>query len=59
MTQAEFNTALGELDRALSQLKVIALSRSDLDAANVQTVKHHAEDCIGLGQKVLQILGGK
>jgi hypothetical protein len=27
-----------------------------LDAADRQTVKHHAEDCIGLGNKVLEIL---
>lgn len=45
---------IGLLDRALSELKILALS--DLDAADLQTVKHHAEDCIGLGNRVLQIL---
>jgi hypothetical protein len=45
---------IGLLDRALSELKVLALG--SLDEADRQTVKHHAEDCIGLGWRVLQIL---
>lgn len=45
---------IGLLDRALSELKVLALSQ--LDEADRQTVKHHAEDCVGLGWRVLQIL---
>lgn len=48
---------IGLLDRALSELKILALS--NLDAADIQTVKHHAEDCIGLGNRVLQILESK
>lgn len=48
---------IGLLDRALSELKILALS--DLDAADIQTVKHHAEDCVGLGNRVLDILKGK
>lgn len=48
---------IGLLDRALSELKILALS--DLDAADTQTVKHHAEDCVGLGNRVLQILESK
>jgi hypothetical protein len=48
---------IGLLDRALSELKLLALS--DIDAADIQTVKHHAEDCIGLGNRVLQILESK
>ena len=59
MTQYEINASIGELDHALSQLKIIALAKSDIGEANIQTVKHHAEDCIGLGQKVLQILAAK
>lgn len=46
--------AIGRLDRALSELKVLA--QSDLDEADLQTVKHHAEDCVGLGTRVLEII---
>lgn len=53
-TQEQINTEIGGLDRALSSLKLIAMS--NIDPANLQTVKHHAEDCIGLGNRVLQIL---
>lgn len=48
---------IGNLDRALSELKLLALE--DIDAADIQTVKHHAEDCIGLGQRLLEILAAK
>jgi hypothetical protein len=46
--------AIGRLDRALSELKVLA--QSDLDEADLQTVKHHAEDCVGLGTRVLEMI---
>lgn len=46
---------IGTLDQCLSRLKILA--KSDLDAADRQTVKHHAEDCILLGRHVLDILG--
>lgn len=47
--------AIGLLDRALSELKMLALDPM-LDSSDAQTVKHHAEDCVGLGQRVLKIL---
>lgn len=46
---------IGELDRRLSELKLLALD-SRLDQADYQTLKHHAEDCVGLGTRVLEIL---
>lgn len=49
------NYTIGNLDRALSELKLLALD-ARLDEADAQTIKHHAEDCIGLGNRVLQIL---
>ena len=54
-TQHDFDLAIGRLDRVLSELLVFA----DLapDAANVQTLKHHAEDMIGVGNKILKLLG--
>lgn len=50
--------AIGLLDRMLSELKELALDPA-LDAADRQTVKHHAEDCVGLGNRVLEILDGQ
>lgn len=49
--------SVGQLDRSLSELKI--LSEQNLDQADFQTVKHHAEDCIGLGKKVLENLNKK
>lgn len=42
---------IGRLDRVLSEL-LIASERA-CDEADIQTIKHHADDCIGVGQKVL------
>ena len=47
---------IGTLDRCLSELKILAKS-GRLDEADRQTVKHHAEDCVLLGNHVLKILG--
>ena len=48
--------AIGGLDRGLSDLKVLALHADEIDEADIQTIKHHAEDCVGLGNRVLEIL---
>lgn len=48
---AEFDLAIGQLDRALSVF--LGLYNADLDAADIQTLKHHAEDLIGCGKKML------
>lgn len=42
MTQAEFDLMIGRLDRLLSELMIVA--KQQLDEANRQTLKHHAED---------------
>ncbi len=54
-SQQDFDSAIGRLDRVLSELIIFA----DLgpDAANLQTLKHHAEDMIGVGNKILTVLG--
>jgi len=46
---------IGTLDRCLSELKVLAQD-PNLDEPDRQTIRHHAEDCIGLGTRVLEIL---
>lgn len=48
---------IGMLDRILSEMMILA--KTNLDAADIQTMKHHAEDMIGCGTKVLELLKGK
>lgn len=47
--------SIGTLDRVLSELLVLA-GREDLDEVDAQTLKHHADDLIGVGKKALEIL---
>ena len=54
--QDRFDRTIGRLDRVLSEM--IYDSQLDvIDEANRQTLKHHAEDMIGAGQKILKCLG--
>lgn len=46
---------IGRLDWLLSEFLISA--SSDLDEADRQTVKHHAEDLIGVGNAALKRLG--
>jgi hypothetical protein len=55
--QFEFNIAMGNLDEAIS--RVLCLSTLDLSAFNVRTLRHHAEDMIGAGGKVIEHLERK
>jgi hypothetical protein len=55
MTQDQFDKLVGRLDRILSELTLA--SKDDLDAANRQTLKHHAEDVVACGKAVLRRLG--
>lgn len=58
--QDDFDNTIGRLDRVLSKM-VLWGSDQDLDTPNRQTLKHHAEDMIGAGEKILKDLdyGGK
>ncbi len=61
-TQGEFDLTIGQLDRILSKLVGwgrVARKRGNvsLDDANQQTLKHHAEDMIAAGHKILKDLG--
>lgn len=51
-----FNSTIGQLDHVLSLL-VLHAKKGDLDEANRQTLKHHAEDMIAAGQCILGKLG--
>lgn len=53
-----FDEMIGRLDRILSEF-LIEAARSELDEADRQTVKHHADDLIGVGQKALSLLKGE
>jgi hypothetical protein len=55
-TQDLFNSTIGQLDHVLSLL-VLHAKKGDLDEANRQTLKHHAEDMIAAGQCILGKLG--
>ena len=51
-----FDDMIGRLDRILSEFLVIA-SDPSLDQADRQTIKHHADDLIGVGRSALKTLG--
>jgi hypothetical protein len=53
--QDVFDSMIGRLDRILS-LMIAYVEDPGLDTANRQTLKHHAEDMIGAGQKILKEL---
>ncbi len=50
--RTDFDLAIGRLDRVLSQLIGYAKDKSREDA-DKQTLKHHAEDMIAAGEKIL------
>jgi len=50
--QNQFNTAVGALDRILSQF-ILWSKDNKLDDANRKTLEHHAEDMAGAAAKVL------
>lgn len=56
--QIEFDLTIGRLDRVLSKLVRWGGDKA-LDDANKQTLKHHAEDMIAAGEKILKDLGKK
>lgn len=54
MNQNEFDMMIGRLDRDLSEL-MIAVKDPQTDDANLQTLKHHAEDMVAAGNRILEI----
>lgn len=59
--QVEFNCIIGKLDRILSEFMLLTSDENYKirDEANTQTIKHHADDLIGVGNKVLENLKTK
>lgn len=53
--QTDLDSTIGRLDHVLS--KLVLWSKAQLDEPNRQTLKHHAEDMIAAGQKILKDLG--
>lgn len=51
MTVRKFDEMIGRLDRLLSEF-MIAAEAPALDQADRQTLKHHADDLIGVGTAV-------
>lgn len=52
-TQEAFDNTIGRLDRILSEFLLLY---PPSDEANYQTLKHHADDLIGVGQKMHELL---
>lgn len=52
-----FDEMIGRLDRLLSEF-LIEAARPELDEADRQTIKHHADDLVGVGQKALSLMKG-
>lgn len=48
----EFDLMIGALDRMLSEFLLAASGK--LDEADRQTIKHHADDLIGVGKAALE-----
>ena len=60
MTQPQqdaFDLTIGRLDNIMSVLVIWGRTHELLTPANAQTLKHHAEDMIAAGQKILKDLG--
>ena len=51
-----FDMMIGQLDRLLSELILTAKELERLDEADRNTLKHHAEDMIGAGHKMMEYL---
>ncbi len=52
---SDLDVMIGRMDRVLSEF-LIHCKRNDTDEADRQTLKHHADDLIGVGQKGLEVL---
>lgn len=55
-SRKRFDLMIGQLDRLLSEFLVAADERG-MDEADRQTIKHHADDLIGVGSAALKRLG--
>lgn len=59
--QDNFDITIGRLDRVLSLLvnwgRSVKRQDGELDEPNTQTLKHHAEDMIAAGEKILRDIG--
>lgn len=53
--QMDFNLFIGSLDRLLSMFLAFT-EMEELDEIDAQTLKHHADDLIGVGEKALKTL---
>jgi hypothetical protein len=54
--RGQFDSMIGRLDRVLSEF-LTAAKDEEIDEADRQTIKHHADDLIGVGKAALLVLG--
>lgn len=52
------NNVIGRLDRILSEFLDLCKG-SQVDHIDLQTLKHHADDLIGVGQKALELIADR
>lgn len=50
----EFDRIIGQTDRCLSEILLLAKRGFENDDADRQTLKHHAQDLIGVGTEILK-----
>lgn len=53
----DFDLMIGRLDRILSEMVTSGRSHEGMDYPDIQTLKHHAEDMMLAGKKILKDLG--
>lgn len=51
----EFDLTIGRLDRVLSVM-ILAAKNPETDLADRQTLKHHAEDMVAAGNRIIELL---
>lgn len=54
ITREEFDLRIGRLDRCLSEF--LDLYSAEIDEPDRQTLKHHSDDLIGVGNAMLEKL---
>lgn len=54
MNRNEFDSMIGRLDRALSEIMIASERFETLDPADIQTLKHHADDLINMGNAIAE-----
>lgn len=55
-TKIDIVKSIGTIDRCFSELLVMCRNKELYDESDRQTLKHHAKDCIAVGNEALRLL---